>query len=142
MKKIILVISILLAALIGKSQTDTTSKPIVYTQGETTYRTVEDTPGNRLIQSANLAQVGMTLSLAGSLLIAFPAIMPTENRDPQKIEDRSKQLTTIGIVTTVVGSTIYFISFSSIRNAGKRMNEERIKVGINNNGVGVTIPIR
>lgn len=99
--------------------------------------------GEKLMSFSSTAQIGLALMFAGSVVTAFPAIMPTENRDPVKLEQRTKQLTTIGLVATTVGFVTFFASFGSARSAGKFLNNpNHASVGVSNDGLTLKIPIR
>jgi hypothetical protein len=107
------------------------------------YNIESGSAGEKLVSFSSTAQIGLALMFAGTLVTAFPSIMPTENRDPVKLDERTRQLTTVGLVVTSVGFVTFFASFGSARSAGNLLNNPKhANVGVTNDGLTLKIPIK
>lgn len=135
MKNLFLLIAIMLLEVNCDAQS---ANPAIKTEQKN-----ESTVGNSMIQFANTAQIGIGLVTVGTFVASIPTFMDTEGKDPEAVKERTKQLTTIGITVGVSGIIVYFASFSHIRNAGKLMNlNNKINLSLNNDGIGISIPIK
>lgn len=117
-----------------------TSEPII----ENTAQLQRIIPaGIELKRFANLAQIGIGLGVTGSIIVALPAILTSEGKDPAAVENRTQYLTTIGVLTSSVGFVILFASFSSARKAGKILQlGDNLSMNATPDGLGLTFNLQ
>jgi len=102
-----------------------------------------DSPGKSLIMFSNTAQTGIFLMFTGSIITALPAILKTDGKDAEAINDRNRLFTTVGLVTSGVGFIFYFASFSNVRKAGRAIEiNDLISLNATNDGIGIVVPIK
>jgi hypothetical protein len=92
---------------------------------------------------ADQAQIGIFLTMAGSLVSILPYTMTNDNlEDYKKFEKKQRNVAIIGAGISLVGFVVYLTSFSHARKAGEIMRiSDGFSFNITDSGVGLAVPI-